>query len=228
MARNAEQPKPQDPKTSGPAPVARQYAVPAPAHAASGALAPPALAWAPMFLYAHHPKCWVVRGGKVVPQLAKIPLMPNINGARLTRTPSGMLTIDDAVVRQQLAREGYTVIEPLDGSPDGNPYTCRVGDGPDGTGLWVDRWTDVYPGQSDMSVDEAARDAWACSLVGVKIAPPAAYILRGLIAEQESAIVSLEPGSHASASTRARIKQHEAAIAVLEAALSSTPAAPAA
>jgi len=200
----------------------------APSRAGVRADAPPApsLAMAPPFDLAWHPLRWVVRSGRIVPDLARVHHSPNVNGCRIV-VEQGEIKADTDKLESIWRRDGYTLI-PHSLAPNGISYSRRVGPSADGLGMWVDIWTTTYPGSSVVTVDVAARDEWACSLVGKVISPPPAYVLEALLSEQQAATQALEMAALSSPTARNRIRQHEAAIAVLEAALSPTPAAPAA
>lgn len=181
---------------------------------------------APPFWLAWHPERWMVRHGKLIPDLAVIPHVPNVDGAKLV-IEGGMVKVDARKLAAQVRRDGYSLIDYSHGP--GGAYLRHVGPSPDGLGMWVDAWTTTYPGSSAKTCDLAARDAWAASLVGKVIQPPARYVLERLLGEHQAALRNLEPLLPTSDDARQRAKHHNAALAAIEAALSeSTQAAPAA
>jgi hypothetical protein len=146
----------------------------------------------PRFVFAHHPDRWIVRDGAIVPDLAAIPIEPNVDGVRLKRVnkvdsrgrpvTAELIAVD---LRQRLSDEGWTVISDYYAcSPDGLPYTKRVAETPDGIGKWTDRWTTCYDGQELRSCDASARSAWAGRLVSSGlIAEPRPHVLERLLAQ---------------------------------------------
>lgn len=145
----------------------------------------------PPFLFAHHPDRWIVRDGAVVPDLAAIPIEPNVDGVRLRRVQRTdsrgrpvTAELVSAELKQRLTDDGWTIVDYLAGSPDGAPYIQRVAETPDGIGKWTDRWTTCYDGQELRSCDAVARSAWAGSLVSSGLLPgPRPHVLERLLAQ---------------------------------------------
>lgn len=143
--------------------------VPALSSTASGVTLP-FIDASPRFVLGYHPERWMVLDGRLVPSLAKTPLVAGVNHVEIDRNGR----IQFARRRAQMEEGGWTVI-PFEWAPDGVSYLQVVDTRPDGTKTvaeaWLSVWESVDAGAKATTPDDAAYADWLRSLVDEKKLP---------------------------------------------------------
>lgn len=130
---------------------------------------PPKIGYSPMFVYTHHPLSWVVRGGKLRPDLSKVPIEDGAQGVIVVPGKgSAKATLDLSLMREIMRGHDKTIIPHNVDAPEFKSYMVRPW-----PGIYVDRFTRLYPNSSRVDCDEEGYCAWLDSLVERKVIPAA-------------------------------------------------------
>lgn len=123
------------------------------------------------FLFKYHPERWTVVGGKAIPQLGALKLIPGVESVRATR--EGKLVKGQAQAIQE--EQGWLII-PVDVDGPGTSYLHEAA-----PGVFLSRWERAFPSSSHVEVDEKGYAAWVEGLFdrGV-LPPPEPYVLERL------------------------------------------------
>lgn len=125
----------------------------------------------PPYVLAYVPQRWTVLGGKLVPQLATVPLVAGVN--QIEYDKDGRVKFAQA--RSRLEEEGRTLI-PYEWGPDGESYIQCVETKPGGSTTIADAWISAFQtahvGSSTCETDIDAYVAWLESLVTSGKLPP--------------------------------------------------------
>lgn len=117
---------------------------------------PPTLV-APAFVFTHHPMSWVVRGGKVRPDLSKVILEDGRNHVSWDHRTG---KFDLSGMRDWLRKTERTEIPWGVDAPDHDSYMVCPS-----PGIYVDRFSTTYAGSPTVTTDEPSYLAWLDSLV---------------------------------------------------------------
>jgi hypothetical protein len=105
------------------------------------------------FLFRAHPERWQVLGGRVLPALGRLPLVPGVNAVELDER-TGALRVQTA--KAEAAERGWTVIPTSCVPPSSglSSYLYRPTGRPDVT---ICAWEKCFPGSASTAPDE---DGW--------------------------------------------------------------------
>jgi hypothetical protein len=165
-------------------------------------------AWSPPFYIMVHPHRWGVIAGRIVPIVRRFKGTPGANG--VDRDGKGRPVMNKAIAEQ--GEQGWICI-PWDVDGPGTHYLRRV----IATGGWIDRWTTVYPGATEVTFDRAGFAEWLDGLIERGIVPRCPlFVLLRLRAVALAGVAKLRKHGDVYAS---QIEIRERDLATLEAAI---------
>lgn len=180
---------------------------------------------APAFVYAHHRRRWTVRDGKIVPELAKIPLVSGCN--RVLRAADGRIRFADTAAKFQ---ERHWKIIPLELAPNGRSYLRQVDtlQGSKVVKATISCWETAHAGEAHTELDEPALVAWLESLVAKgHIAPITKHRAAEMLAAARSQLARAEHRvSTGKAASSERVEALRKEVAALEQAAKGIRGAP--
>jgi hypothetical protein len=152
----------------------------------------PFLEASPKFIFAHHPKRWVVMAGKLVPSLSKIPLVDGSN--QVSVAPNGAIKFN--LTRSKFHDAGFKIIG-HELAPDGETYLqdvdTRPGGGSNAGVAFISVWEEAHAGSSETVCDEEAYVEWLEGLVtGGHIAPCQPHVAAQMLERSKTALRDAE------------------------------------
>jgi hypothetical protein len=165
---------------------------------------PPQIPATPLWWYKHHPRCWMVADGKVLPSLRTMKRIEGVNDVR--RGGSMRHT------RAGLAERGWTVLE-HDADPGGGDYLQAY---PVAKGTaYMSTYTQVFSGSSATRTDSAGYYAFLQRLVdGGVLAPPPVYVLDDMVEKYTAAAERYEGKGTAAGDARGAALRADAKVAL--------------
>lgn len=157
------------------------------------------------------PSRWDVFGGRVLPSLSKLKLVPGCNGVGVDR--GGNPTV--ALAKAQIEESGGQVLE---FDADGRSYLARD----EATGGWFDRFERTFPGSDAIQSGGSAYHDFLQRLIDSEvIEPPAAHVLEALLStyERRASEIAGDPKHaqlHAEYLRRVEVVRAELALALAE------------
>ena len=149
----------------------------------------PYLAASAMFLLVFHTQRWVVLGGKLVPSLAKVPLIAGCNGVEIEppREDGSGGRIVFAECLRRLTAQGRTVI-PYEWAPDGDSYVQVLDTRPEGKQATavahITVWETATVGSSVTISDDEAYAEWLDGLVSAGKLPACGHDVAARMLDQ--------------------------------------------
>jgi hypothetical protein len=166
---------------------------------------PPNLGFTPPAFLKVHPDAWTVAGGRLLPSVRKMPLVPGVNNVRFAA--DGVYDVRQA--KYDAADRGWTVL-PLDLDGPGTSYMVEPW-----PGVWLTRWETAHPGATETVTDQTAYLDWCQSLVDRGIVdPPQPHVVRKLLRNADADVVAAEAAMKASGGEPASVRELERARSV--------------
>jgi len=182
--------------------------------------APPAVEVRPMFIYAFHPRRWMVLAGKLVPGLRQVALVPGVERVWMDEERR----IHFADTRAKLEENGWKLI-PHHLAPDGVSYVQVLQTKPVDSNQILEThltvWETAYPGLPDTESDLDGYTAWLEGLVEAGTIPPCPAYVAGRMLERTRQLLTVAEARVAKGATGLshRVEVLRVHVKVLEAAV---------